>query len=194
MFKKIALLIVLATLGGILIAANAQPTARGAAPGNPNQTRFEQFSSRTGGILIKERVSVVLMPTRYGELGIDVIRIEDSRSGEVVRAVKFQFKRKGDRLEREYTTAIDESELDELIKALAFINTQRDQLNQFARTYTEMTYSSTGGLKAGVYIDPKDQPKFLQDYATIEGESMFFLNATDFGKWITEAQRVLKSM
>lgn len=194
MFKKTALLIVLATLGGVLIAATAQPASRVAPPANPTQTRFEQFSSRQGGILIKEMVDIAEVPTRFGELTVQVIRIEDSRSGEVVRAVSVGHKKNNDRLEREYSAVLDESELDELIKALAFMDTQREQLFKFGRTYTEMTYASVGGFAAGIYIDPQEQPKFLQDYAKIGGETAFFLNATDLTKWMTEAQRVLKSM
>jgi hypothetical protein len=194
MFKKIAFLIVLASIGGILVAASAQPAKTGATLTNPSQTRFEQFSARNGGILVKEVANIATMPTRFGELTIEVIRLEDARSGEVAKAARLNFKRKSDRLEREYAGVIDESELDELLKALAFLDTQRERLNQFARTYTEMTYSSVGGFKAGIYIEPSDRPKYLQDYAKIDGESVFFLNATDFAKAMTEAQRVLKSM
>ena len=195
MFKRVAFLIVLATIGGVLVAATAQPSKTGATLAAPNSaTRFEQFSSRNGGILIKEVANIGTMPTRFGELTVEVIRLEDARSGEAVKAVRLSFTRKSDRLEREYADVLDESELDDLLKALAFLDTQRERLNQFARTYTEMTYSSVGGFKAGIFFNPSERPKHIQDYASIDGETAFFLNATDFTKAMTEAQRVLKSM
>jgi hypothetical protein len=193
-FKKAVLLIVLATLGGILIAATAQPASPVTPPSGQTQTRFEQFSSRQGGIIIKEIVDIEVIRTRFGELTIKVIRLEDSRSAEAVRAVQLRLKKNADRLEREYVATLDESELDELVKALAFMDTQREGLLKLARTYTEMTYSSVGGFAAGIYIDPRKQPKSLTDFANIGAAAAFFSNSTDLARGMTEAQRVLKSM
>ncbi|MCD7098992.1 hypothetical protein [Stenotrophomonas sp. MMGLT7] len=131
------------------------------APENQG-TSVSRFLANRGAIVVKETRPVGRLKGEHG----DVVSAETMILN-VVKGTKKDTSY-GVRLERsdsggDFDSAvfIDYDELDELIGAIDFISTTATQLQNQARDYTEVTYSTKDSAKVGFYHSKEGQLAFL---------------------------------
>lgn len=111
-------------------------------------TKSDKFSQRSGTLLQKDFIDL----GNVGGTEVKILKIKDLNNNESNSSVRFEKQGYGTYSDT-YINAIDKDEVDGLI--ISIKNLIDNVLKTTPTTYTEVTYSSRGGLSLGSYFDVK---------------------------------------
>ena len=152
------------------------------APAEKPSTKVEQFSAKTGAVIIKGFTEIGVINSRGNTLEVSSVEFFDAGSpNNIVKGVAIRVEQKT-RFERSNTSFIDFDEIDSLIKGIDYISKIKSdatkQQNFEAKYKTKGSFeiivfdNSQGGLsamvasgnigKASIFIDMTDLEKLRQ--------------------------------
>lgn len=192
----VALAAALALADRLTPAATAGPDEDGAKAPQPADvakpaTRFEEFSSATGAVLVMESFPLGDLPVKYGAGTVALRRMTHLESGLSKFGLRFTYD-EGGRYSRERSEFVDEDEIDGLASALEYLRSNRGRATKEAKTYSEFTYRSRGGFRVGYYVEPTKQA--VGDYITVGASSVFPHSLDPIATMVAAAQRKIKEL
>jgi hypothetical protein len=155
--------------------------AQQAARNEQKQTNYEIFASGHGVLRVTEHHALKRFGLKYGAMDAILIRSRDTQSNAVFVALRIEYK---DTDNYTRTEILDADELTALDAALDYIIKNKAQLVAAATAYTEVTYTSRGGFKAGLYVDLK---RATGEFMVVSGETAFLHTLADLKKLVEDA-------
>jgi|WetSurMetagenome_2_1015567.scaffolds.fasta_scaffold570789_1 hypothetical protein len=146
----------------------------------PTRSKFELFDAQTGCLRIKEFYKLSTPTFKYTKGEAVLIRSTDQQTWDMQIALNLKFQG----AQEERSAYLDEDEIRTLGTALVQMRDNHAAIVRDAKTYTEVTYTSRGGVSAGFYVH---EDKSSEGFIAIAGESAFLQNLTELEKVIDEA-------
>ncbi|MBP2831883.1 hypothetical protein J8281_06750 [Aquimarina sp. U1-2] len=140
---------------------------------DPKQSNAEIFSAKSGTLIEKQF-------RKAGKIGLTelkIIKLTDMISGQSISALRFELEVSGKYSSDTKIASLDIDEIDALIKSIQVIN--EDVFNFPPENYTEITFRSRSGFKAGCYWS-KDQWKPYIQIEKHDRKSLVRLSKGDF--------------
>jgi len=138
-------------------------------------TQAEQFSATAGTLIEKKIIDI----GKIKGVSIQVMKLKDLISGDVISALRFEYEYRTSYTSDTKIATLDLDEIDGLLKATNSI--KNTVFKSTPDTYTEVTFISRTGFKAGAYYDVNKSKWFaylkLEQY---DSNSRVFLNTEDF--------------
>lgn len=140
-------------------------------------SQAEQFSAVSGTLIEKKFIDI----GKVKGVSIQVMKLKDLNSGESISALRFEYEYRASYTSISDTKIahLDLDEIDGLIKSMKNIKTT--VFPSIPTIYTEVTFTSRTGFKAGAYYDMTKAKWFT--YVKLEkfdSDSRVFLNVEDF--------------
>jgi hypothetical protein len=152
------------------IQANAQQSQK-----EKNQTKADEFSEKSGTLMERQFIEV----GKLKGVEIKILKVKDLVNNTGYSALRFEYEYKSSYSSDTKISAIDQDEIDGLVKSINALKT--NVLNTTRDNYTEVTFKSRTGLEAGAYYS-SDKQKWT-GYLQIEKydrNSMVFFASEDF--------------
>jgi len=134
----------------------------------------EQFSTQSGTLIEKQFIDI----GNVKSIDVQVLKLIDLVSGKKMSALRLEYKYKGTYSSDTKVASLDTDELDGLIKSLNTIQTTI--IPSTRETYTEVTFTSRTGFKAGAFysVDSNKWRAFLQ-LEKYDSDSNVFISTED---------------
>jgi hypothetical protein len=153
------------------------------------QTNHEIFAATAGVLQVTEFYDLASPPVKYGKAAFVLVRSRNTQSNEMSIALRVEFT---DSDGYEHRAFLDQDEIVSLEGALRYILQNRAELINRAKTYTEVTYQSRGGFRAGLYVSPAGNS--VGEYMDVGNCSVFFHELERLSEVIDEALFKLESL
>ena len=143
-------------------------------------SQAEQFSATAGTLIEKQFVDI----GKVKGISVQVMKLKDLNNSTSKSALRFEYEYKSSYTSDTKIATLDLDEIDGLIKSMNGLKT-----NVFPSTrdvYTEVTFTSRTGFKAGAYYDV-DKAKWVA-YMKLEkfdSNSQVYLTTEDFASMLT---------
>ena len=144
------------------------------------RSKFELFDAQQGVLRMKEFYKLTPPALKYAKSEAMLIRYTDTQNWEMNIALNLKFQG----AERERTTYLDEEEIGQLARAVAYMLENQANIIRVAKTYTEMVYTSRTGFAAGFYVH---EDRTSEGFISIDGEIAFLQSLTELEKIADEA-------
>lgn len=138
-------------------------------------TQAEQFSATAGTLIEKQFIDI----GKVKGVTVQVIKFKDLNNGTSKSALRFEYEYKSSYSSDTKIATLDLDEIDGLIKSIT--NLKSSVFSSTRDVYTEVTFTSRTGFKAGAYYDV-DKAKWVTfvKLEKFDSNSQVFLTTEDF--------------
>ena len=144
------------------------------------RSKFELFDAQQGVLRMKEFYKLTPPALKYAKSEATLIRYTDTQNWEMNLALNIKFQG----AEKERTAYLDEEEIAQMARAIAYMLENQLNIVRVAKTYTEMIYTSRTGFAAGFYVH---EDRTSEGFISIDGEIAFLQNLAELEKLTDEA-------
>jgi hypothetical protein len=143
-----------------------------------NLSKSEEFSQKAG----------LLVERNFSDIGsvqgvqIQVMKVKDLISGTEFKSLRFEYVFKSSYSTDTKIAVLDSDEIEGLIKSLNFIKTNVH--NSTRESYSEITFTSRTGFKAGCYWDNGKWKNFMK-LEKFDSKSSVYFGQNEFNSLIT---------
>jgi len=143
-----------------------------------NISNAELFSSQAGTLIEKEFIDI----GNVGKTKIQILKITDMISGKSIRSLRIEHKIKAGYSTETKIASLDSDEIEGLIKSINII--KENIFGSIANNYTEITFQSRSGFKAGCFWNIKNEWTIYLQIKKNDRESMVFLKKEKFNDFL----------
>jgi len=138
-------------------------------------TQAEQFSATSGTLIEKQFIDI----GKFKGVTVQVIKFKDLNDETSKSALRFEYEYKSSYSSDTKIATLDLDEIDGLIKSINNLKTA--VFSSIREVYTEVTFTSRTGFKAGAYYDV-DKAKWVTfiKLEKFDNDSQLFLTTEDF--------------
>lgn len=145
--------------------------------GEKEQSKIEQFSSRSGSIIEKQFVRV---GSNKG-VDVEIYRVTDLVTKSTLSGVRLSYTAVSSYSSDEKTAALDADEVDGLIKTIELLKS--NVFTSARDSYTEIVFASRGGFSAGAFYSSGKWRAFMK-LEKYDSRSSVFMEPQDFEKFL----------
>jgi hypothetical protein len=152
-------------------------------------TQAEQFSATAGTLIEKQFIDI----GKVKGITVQVMKFKDLNNGTSQSALRFEYEYKSSYSSDTKVSVLDLDEIDGLIKSITNLNTT--VFSSTRNVYTEVTFISRTGFKAGAYYDV-DKAKWVTfvKLEKFDSNSQVFLTTEDFATLLTLVEQAKTKM
>ena len=152
-------------------------------------TQAEQFSATAGTLIEKQFVDI----GKVKGVTVQVMKFKDLNNGTSKSALRFEYEYKSSYTSDTKIATLDLDEIDGLIKSIN--NLKTTVFSSTRDVYTEVTFTSRTGFKAGAYYDV-DKSKWVTfvKLEKFDSNSQVFLTTEDFATLLTLVEQAKAKM
>jgi hypothetical protein len=152
-------------------------------------TQAEQFSATAGTLIEKQFIDI----GKVKGITVQVMKFKDLNNGTSQSALRFEYEYKSSYSSDTKVSVLDLDEIDGLIKSITNLNTT--VFSSTRNVYTEVTFISRTGFKAGAYYDV-DRAKWVTfvKLEKFDSNSQVFLTTEDFATLLTLVEQAKTKM
>ena len=152
-------------------------------------TQAEQFSATAGTLIEKQFVDI----GKVKGVTVQVMKFKDLNNGTSKSALRFEYEYKSSYTSDTKIATLDLDEIDGLIKSIKNLTTT--VFSSTRDVYTEVTFTSRTGFKAGAYYDV-DEAKWVTfvKLEKFDSNSQVFLTTEDFASLLTLVEQAKAKM
>jgi hypothetical protein len=147
-------------------------------------TQAEQFSATSGTLIEKQFIDI----GKVKGVAVQVMKFKDLNNGASKSALRFEYVYKSSYSSDTKIATLDLDEIDGLIKSIN--NLKTTVFSSTRNVYTEVTFTSRTGFKAGAYYDV-DKAKWVTfvKLEKFDSNSQVFLTTEDFTTLLTLVEK-----
>jgi hypothetical protein len=152
-------------------------------------TQAEQFSATAGTLIEKQFIDI----GKVKGVTVQVMKFKDLNNGTSKSALRFEYVYRSSYSSDNKISTLDLDEIDGLIKSIT--NLKTSVFSSTRDVYTEVTFTSRTGFKAGAYYDV-DKAKWVTfvKLEKFDSNSQVFLTTEDFATLLTLVEQAKTKM